>query len=110
MKQSLKKWIKLFWLTLYPTIAGTIVYFDVAIFSIITGSVVGLAYWTVAFAITDMITGVGLIMRPTYSKLLYEGEDNNFLSENLRQLFYFGIPIVSLIIVFAQPGLFILNP
>ncbi len=110
MKQSLKKWIKLFWLALYPTLAGIILYFDVAIFSVITGSVVGLAYWTAAFAITGMITGVGLIMRPTYSKLLYEGEGKNFLSENLRQLFYFGIPIVSLVIVFAHPGLFILNP
>ena len=57
-----------------------------------------------------MITGISLITRPTYSKLLFEGEGKNFLSENLRQLFYFGIPVVSLIIVFAKPGIFILNP
>jgi len=110
MKKFLKKWTKLFWLALYPTIAGTIVYLDITIFSVITGSVVGLAYWAASIAITGMITAVGLITRPTYSKLLYEGHDKDFLSENLRQLFYFGIPIVSLVIVFAKQGLFILNP
>jgi O-antigen/teichoic acid export membrane protein len=108
--QYLKKWIKLSWLALFPTLSGAIIYFDIVIFSIITGSVIGLAYWSAAFAITGMITGISLITRPTYSKLLFEGEGKNFLSENLRQLFYFGIPVVSLIIVFAKPGIFILNP
>lgn len=110
IKKYLKKWLNLSWLTLYPTIAGVIVYFDVAIFAVITGSVFGLAYWSAAFAITGIVSVVGLITRPTYSKLLHEGHDKNFLSENLRQLYYFGIPVVSLVIVFAKPGIFILNP
>jgi O-antigen/teichoic acid export membrane protein len=105
----LKKWLKLFWLSLYPTFASMIAFFDVTIFAIITGSVEGLAYWGASLAISSIIINVGLLTRSTYSKLL-ESKDQLFLPENIRILFYLGIPFVGLVIIISEPGLFLLNP
>ena len=50
-----------------------------------------------------------MISRAVYPKLLEE-KSKEFLSENLTLLFYFGIVLVSLVITFAKPGLYALNP
>ena len=108
-KEFLKKWIKLSWVSLYPAIGITVLFFDVTIFSIITGSVIGIAFWTASLVIVNFISNSGLISRAVYPKLL---QDNNhaYLSENIRQLFYFTILFTALVITFAKPGLFALNP
>ena len=107
-KKILKKWLKFSWLPIYPGIAILVTGFDISIFTIITGSVVGLAFWTAAFVLPGMITHTGLISRAVYAKLLEE--KTGFMSQNLTLVFYFGIIFTSLVITFARPGLYALNP
>ncbi len=108
-KEYIVKWIKFSWLTLYPALGGVILFLDVAIFSIITESVIGLAFWTASLAITTIIVSSGVMSVAIYSKLL-QGKEKEFLSNSLRHLFYFSILFTALVITFAKPGLFALNP
>ncbi len=108
-KEYLKKWINYSWLSIYPAIGGMIFFLDVAIYSIITESVIGLAYWTASLVITTIIASSGLISRAVYSKLL-QCNNSEFISDSLRHLFYFSILFTVLIIAFAKPGLYALNP
>lgn len=108
-KEFFKRWLKLFWLPLYPGVAVMIAGLDVVIFTIITGSVVGLAFWVAAMTLPSIITHSGLISRAVYSKLL-EGGNREYLQGNITQLFYFAILFATLAITFAKPGLFALNP
>lgn len=107
--EYLRKWLKLFWLPLYPGISTLIASLDVTVFSVITGSVEGLALWSAAMAVPLLITNSGLISRAIYPKLLGE-EKSEYLQGNLTQLFYFAIPLTTLTISFARPALFALNP
>ena len=56
-----------------------------------------------------MISHTGLISRAIYAKLLEE-KTKEFMSENLTLVFYFGIILISLVITFARPALYALNP
>ena len=100
-KKILKKWLKFSWLPIYPGIAILVAGFDISIFTIITGSVVGLAFWTAAIVLPGVITHTGLISRAVYAKLLEE--KTGFMSQNLTLVFYFGIIFTSLVITFARP-------
>ena len=108
-KEFIAKWIKFSWLTLYPALGGVILFLDVAIFSIITESVIGLAFWTASLAITTLIVNSGHISIAVYSKIL-QGKETKFMTDSLRHLFYFSILFTALVITFAKPGLFALNP
>ena len=108
-KTFLKKWLKFSWVPIYPGIAILVAGFDISIFTIITGSVIGLAFWTAAMVLPGIITHTGLISRAIYAKLLEE-KTKEFMSENLTLVFYFGIILISLVITFARPGLYALNP
>ena len=108
-KAFLKKWLKFSWIPIYPGIAVLVAGFDISIFTIITGSVIGLAFWTAAMVLPAMISHTGLISRAIYAKLLEE-KTKEFMSENLTLVFYFGIILISLVITFARPGLYALNP
>ena len=108
-KTILKKWLKFSWVPIYPGIAILVAGFDISIFTIITGSVIGLAFWTAAMILPAMISHTGLIARAIYAKLLEE-KTKEFMSENLTLVFYFGIILISLVITFARPGLYALNP
>jgi len=107
--EHLKKWIKLFWLPLYLAIPGMIYRLDVVIFTVLTGSVIGLAFWTASIAISTIVSHSGLIARAIYPKMLM-GEGDSFLKSNFTQFFYFAIPLTTLVIIFARPALFTLNP
>ena len=108
-KTIFKKWVKFSWIPLYPGIAILVAGLDISIFTIITGSVIGLAFWTAAMILPSIISHTALISRAVYPKLLEE-KTKEFLSENLTLLFYFGIMLISLAVTFARPGLYALNP
>ena len=106
----LKKWIKLFWLpTLYPGIYSIMTILDVAVFSLVIGSMTGLAFWIVCLTLPKLIAQAATISRAVYPKLIGE-ENKNYLSSNITLFFYFLIPLTSLSIIFARPILFALNP
>lgn len=108
-KEYLKKWLKLSWLPLYKDLPNTIFLSDVVIFSLITGSVVGIAHITIARAISNTIAQTASFSKAVYPKLVAGGKDE-FFQENLIRYFFFAFPLFSMSITFAKPGLWALNP
>ena len=108
-KEYVKKWFKLFWVPIYRKIPGLISMSDVVIFSILTGSVVGIAYYTSARTIGFLVYHSRSIGMAVYPKLL-EGGHEKTLRDNLMIFLYVAFPIMALSITFAKPGLFALNP
>jgi len=105
----LKKWIKLFWIPLYPSVYNILAESTILIYTVLTGSIIGVAYWVASIVLVSVIAPAGLISRAVYPKLLNENT-KDFFRDNLTYLFYFGILFTSIVITFAKPGLFILNP
>jgi len=108
-RKFLKKWFRLSWLPFYPGIAGMVHSYDVVIFSLMIRSVEGIAFWIAAVLLPNIISNSGLISIAVYAKLLKEGKMDN-LQRNITQIFFFAFPLSAIVIVFAEPGLFILNP
>jgi O-antigen/teichoic acid export membrane protein len=108
-KKYIVKWKKLFWIPLYRNSPSLISMSDVLVFSIITGSVVGVAYYTAARTIGFLVTHSRAIGSGVYPKLL-EGGHEKILQNNLMQFFYVALPLMALSIILAKPGLFALNP
>ena len=108
-KKFLKKWLKLFWIPLYPSIYTILIESTILIFTVISGSIVGIAYWIASGVLASVVSPAGFISRAVYPKLL-DGKEKDFLRDNLTYLFYFAILFTSLVITFARPGLFVLNP
>lgn len=107
--QYLKKWIKLSWLAYYPQIANLVTKFDVLAYTLIVGSVTGLAYYTSAVTVSSIIGQSAAISRGLYAKLLEE-DKREYLQENLTRVLYFVIPLTTLSVIYAHPVLFALNP
>ena len=105
----LKKWLKLSWISVYPGLSNFVLSLDVSIYSVITGSVTGLAYIGVANTISQIVGQSGKISAGLYPKLL-EGEKKEIIENNFTLMFYFAIPLTAFAITFARPGLFVLNP
>ena len=105
----LKKWFRLSWLPFYPGISGMVHAYDVVIFALLVGSVEGVGFWTAAVLLPNLISNSGLISTAVYAKLLQKGKMEN-LQRNVTQIFFFAFPLSAIVIVFAEPGLFILNP
>ena len=105
----LKKWLKFSWISIYPTINGIVARSDVVVFVIISESLIALAIFAVAIVISNLTSQSIAISTTAYPKLL-EGKRKNFLQHNFTRLFYFGVPLAAISIVFAKPSLFALNP
>ena len=105
----LKRWIKLSWVPLYPWLATIFGALEISIFTIMTGSVMGLAIWTAVMSVSAMITHVSTISKAVYPKLLGD-KDFHYLRDNISLLFFFNFLMTGLIIVFAKPVLYALNP
>ena len=108
-KKYLKKWFKLFWIPMYPTISQIILISDVAMFTLFTGSVSGLAYWAAANAVSRFVNNSAKLGKAVYPKLL-GGAKKQVFEKNLILILYFAFPLSATSIVFAKPALFILNP
>ena len=104
-----KKWIKFFWIPTYRQVPSLLSLSDVLVFSVVTGSVVGVAYYSAARTIGFLVNHTRVLSRGLYPKLLETGKQE-FLQENLKSFFYFSFLIVGLSIGIAEAGLFALNP
>lgn len=103
------KWIKLSWLSTY--FAGLITLVsktDIIIFAIIINSIESLSYFAAATLIGGIVVSSGSLAEGLYPKLL-EGKQKQ-VSETLRLVFYFSIPLLFMAIVFSKVGLYTLNP
>lgn len=108
-KQLISKWLKLFWIPLFPRIPVAILSTEVIIFSIITGGVGGIAYWTAAFTVGRIVRNSRLIAKAVYPKVLQGGSKQVFES-NFTHVLFFAFPLAAISLVFAKAGLFALNP
>lgn len=107
-KIYLKNWLKRAWLPSYLKFPNLVV-LDVLVFSLVTGSVVGIAYWVAATAIGGSVRHTSQLTRAVYPKLLSGGQKEYFQA-NLMRLFYFAFLFLAVSIAFAKPALFALNP
>ena len=105
----LKNWIKLSIVPLYNTFPNYLKNLDVLLYPILIGSVIGVAYYFAAFTISNIVLHSSLIAQALYPKLLAEGK-YKAISENFSLVLYFAIPLTTIAILFAKPGLFALNP
>ncbi|MCH7648149.1 MAG: hypothetical protein IIA83_06050 [Thaumarchaeota archaeon] len=107
--EYVKKWLKLSWIPTYRQLPNTLLLTDVVIFSAITGSVIGVAYFTAARSIGYLVDHTRSIAQAMYPKIL-EGGKQEYLQENLMLFFFLSFPLVALSIIFSKAGLFLLNP
>jgi hypothetical protein len=105
----LKKWFKLSWIPLYPSIPILIGALGISIYSVMTGSVTGLSFWTASIAVSAIVAQVAVISKGVYPKLLEE-KATHYLRDNISQLFFFNFLVTGIIVVFAKPALYALNP
>lgn len=105
----LKNWIRMSWIPLYSSIPNLVFSLDVMIFSVLTGTVLGVAYFSASLAVTSLVGHSGAITRGLYPKLLSGGKRDH-LQTNLRLFFYFAFPLVAMTLSFSKPALFVLNP
>ena len=106
----LKKWFSLSWISLYPSIGMFLgPGLQITIFTIITGSLVGVAYWVASIVVIGIISLSGLMSTAVYPKLL-EGNNKSFIQSNLTHLFFVGILFTVIAISFGKHALFVLNP
>jgi len=107
--KKLKWWIKYSWIPLFAYLQNYLQLIDVALYSIIIGSVLGVAYYHVAFAVAAIVGHSSAISQALYPKLLAERTFEG-IRKNLNYVFYFAIPLVGISIIFSKPALFALNP
>ncbi len=105
----LKNWIKFSWLSLYPRISVFLQSLDIIIFVIITNSISGVAYYSIALVIGGLVIYSEKFSQPMYAKLLGGGNIDQ-IQNNLTRFFYFAFPLTAISIVFSQAGLHVLNP
>ena len=86
-----------------------IINLDIVLFSIISGSVLGLAFYHAAFIIGGIVLLSGTVSQALLPKLL-SGGNHKYIGENFRLLMYSAIPLVTMAIIFSKPTLFALNP
>jgi len=104
-----KNWLKNAWLPLYTNVSHVLWTLDVVIFTIISGSVIGVAYYTASLVITNVVVHSGMVSQALYPKLLAKGNQSH-ITDNFSRLLYFAIPLLAITILFSEYALFALNP
>lgn len=105
----IKYWVRLSWLPIYANASGFVYTLDVLIFSLLTNSLAGLAFWAVGSAVSNIVSHSGKISQALYPKILATRK-KEIVEENLKKLLFFAIPSFAACIVFAKPALHVLNP
>ena len=104
----LRRWLKISWINLYASMGPALRHSDVLIYSVITGSVVGIAYHAAALMVVKIIHHSEAISKPLYPKLLGEGSQQ--IPQTIALQMYFAIPLLGIVLVFSKPAMHALNP
>jgi len=107
--QFLKRWFKFSWISLYSQFPKLLTSLDIFLYTLITGSVIGIAFYSAAFVISNLVAHSSLISQALFPKLLAKGSHEH-INENFSLLMYFAIPLLGLSVIFSKPALFALNP
>ncbi len=108
-RDVMKFWFRMSWLTLYQNVGGFIRTLDVMIFSLLTGSLIGLAFWGASITIGNLMLHSQKLYQGLYPKIL-TSEKKEFVIISFTRTLYFAIPIFCAILILAKPSLYILNP
>lgn len=106
---TLKRWFRLSWVALYASSEKFFMTLDVFFYSIIVGSVVGVAFYTASLAIANIVSHAIAISTGLDAKLLAT-RDHGHIQENFILMAYFAIPLLGISIIFSKYLLFALNP
>ena len=104
-----KRWFKFSWIPTYPEISNVMYMSDIVIFMAITGSVIGISYYSAALVLGGIVGYAATISTSIYPKLL-SGDKGKIISRNFTHLSFFIILFSCLVITFAKPGIIVLNP
>ena len=105
----LKRWFKISWIPLYSNLPKYIGTADQVIFLVITGGVIGVAFYNAALAIGTMIRHSAGISHALYPKLLADGSFD-YVKDIFIRLLYFALPLLGITVIFSKPAIFALNP
>jgi len=105
----LRRWLKLSWIPFYSSLPRYIEHLDIVLYSVITGSVIGIAYYHASQTVAAIVVHSGSISQALYPKLLAEGSTEK-IKDIFIYLMYFAIPLLGIAILFSKPALFALNP
>lgn len=106
---QLKWWLKHSWIPIFSHIQNYIQILDITIYSIITGSILGIAYYQAAYSIAAIVQHSGTISNSLYPKIL-SGQNYFGIQQNFTRILYFGILLLGIAIIFSKPAIFALNP
>jgi len=104
-----KNWLKLSWLPVFAGLHDRIINLDSTIFTLITGSVVGIAYIGIAKSMANLVSHTNSISVGLASKLIAT-QNIQHTELMVDRTLLFAIPMLGFVITFAKPGLWILNP
>ena len=105
----LYRWLKMWWIPVYAALGEYIWLSGVTIFPLITGSVVGVAYYAAAVVVSQLVYYTNDISRALYSKLLAAGK-HEYIRDSLTRQLFFMLPMLGAVIAFSKPALYVLNP
>ena len=105
----LRGWIKQGWMPIYGKIPTVLHAMDIIVYTIIVGSVIGVAYYAAALVVSRIVRHAIQISHGLYPKLLTKGSKDH-ISDNFMLMMYFAIPLVILAVLFSRHALFLLNP
>lgn len=105
----IKFWFKLAWLPIYFSSSGLLHKFDILIFTILTNSFLGPAFWGVSISASSIVGQSINISQGLYPKLIAT-QQKEIAKENLKRTLFFTIPFFATSVLFAKPILHILNP
>ena len=105
----LYRWMRMSWIPVYTALGNHIWISDIVIFPLITGSVVGVAYYAAAIAVSQVVFHTTAISQALYPKLIAAGK-HQYIAENLTRQLFFLLPMLGIVIAFSKPALYVLNP
>jgi O-antigen/teichoic acid export membrane protein len=101
-------WIKSSWLPLFGTLSGLLITFDVLIVSLMYNSQIPVAYYGVCISIASFATFASVVSSSLYPKILYKRNIED-LKEAIWLTSLLSLPVIFLMIIYAQPLCAILN-
>jgi O-antigen/teichoic acid export membrane protein len=107
--EYIKFWIQMSWLTIYRTFANFIRTLDIFVFTVLTGSLIGLAYWGVAKTISALVIHSEKMTQGLYPKIIAT-KKKEYAEEALKRTLFLAIPTFGMTMIFVKPILYILNP
>ena len=105
----LREWIKQSWMPVYGKMPAVLHAMDVIVYTVIVGSVIGVAYYAAALVVSRMVKHTVQISQGLYPKLLTKSNKDH-ISDNFTLMMYFAIPLVILAVLFSKHTMFLLNP